>query len=145
MEGWKRGGELLLVQGQGQVVADRSWFPGIGPSVYFSHFSNQLIADLCEFFNLLILWWCSKGGRVTKQHRTHAKKGCSVYECSQRGVFTLWSRACSRDSFFICSFLRLAVSAVLSELALERTWAISSLALYTQTKGEMNNCSKSQM
>lgn len=43
---------------------------------------------------------------------------------------TFCCRACSRESFFICSFLKLAVSAVPSELALARTWAISSLALW---------------
>lgn len=42
---------------------------------------------------------------------------------------TFCCRACSRESFFICSFLKLAVSAVPSELAFARTCAISSLAL----------------
>lgn len=42
---------------------------------------------------------------------------------------TFCRTALSRDSTLICSFLRLAFSATLSELALARTWAISSLAL----------------
>lgn len=136
MEGWLRAGELLPVWGQVQGMAGRRWFPSIGPSVDFSHFSNQLIADLCEFFNLLILWGCTKGGRVTKQRTEGRRKiGCSVVivSFSPEG-HTLCSRACSRDSFFICSFLRLAVRAVFSELALERTWAISSLALQNTSK-----------
>lgn len=53
MEGWQRGGGLLLVW--------RRWVGGGGrdrgnaPSVYFSHLGDELIADLCEFLNLLIL------------------------------------------------------------------------------------------
>lgn len=43
--------------------------------------------------------------------------------------FTFCSSARSRDSAFICSFLRLAFSATLSALDLDRTWAISSFAL----------------
>lgn len=42
--------------------------------------------------------------------------------------------ALSRESTFICSFLRLAPSATPSEVALVLTWAISSLAL-RQTEG----------
>lgn len=44
-------------------------------------------------------------------------------------ILTFCRTALSRDSTLICSFLRLALSATLSELALARTWAISSFAL----------------
>lgn len=43
---------------------------------------------------------------------------------------TFWRTALSSDSAFICSFLRLAFSATPSALALARTWAISSFALF---------------
>lgn len=54
---------------------------------------------------------------------------------------TFCCRACSWDSFFICSFLKLAVSAMFSELDFVRTWAISSLALSKTSKYGNENTS----
>lgn len=116
-------------------TGDRRWFPGNASQFIFPILA---ISSSQIFVSSSISWFYDdtrEDDRVTKQNRTEPipkKRGCSVCESSQeaqRGIFTLCCRACSRDSFFICSFLRLAVSAVLSELALERTWAISSLAL----------------
>lgn len=139
MQGWQRVWELLLGWGHAQGVTvwqdlgDGSvWFTGSCLSVYFPHFGNQLITDLCEFLDLLVLWQNSNG-RIntfnTSPYKTQRKKE------EMRMSVTFWCRACSRESFFICSFLRLAVSAMLSELAFVRTWAISSLALRETWKG----------
>lgn len=59
-------------------------------------------------------------------------------------ILTFCKTALSRDSTLICSFLRLALSATLSELALARTWAISSLALWgTKKRRQMiESCAK---
>lgn len=63
--------------------------------------------------------------------------GPKAFCCASRELsLTFWYRALSRDSTFICSFLRLAWRATPSELALARTWAISSLAL-TKRRGDI--------
>lgn len=74
--GWWRGGEL-------HGMGDRKC-----PSVYFSHFRNQLVANLCEFLNLLILWWHKKVCRVTKWQRTEAVAAGMKAAQSCRGVFS---------------------------------------------------------
>lgn len=137
MEGWKRR----------RAAARPGTRPGGGweeliswdrpLSLFFPSWRSAHRRSLWALQSLDSVERCTEGGRVTKQRADHMQKtGCRVHGCSQRGVATLWSRASSRDSFFICSFLRLAVSAVLSELALERTWAISSLALrHTSKRG----------
>lgn len=123
-------------RGELHDTGDRRWFPGNASQFIFPILA---ISSSQIFVSSSISWFYDDTREVTGlQNRTEQnqckkkKRGCSVCESSQeaqRGIFTLCCRACSRDSFFICSFLRLAVSAVLSELALERTWAISSLAL----------------
>lgn len=148
MERSQRGGELLLVLGQVQGMGDRRWFPWIGPSVYFSHFSNQLIADLCEFFNLLILWRCTKGGGVRKERTEHMQKNAAV--CNQVLSYGwVWSPCVAelvpetRSSSVPSSDWRSApCSLSWLWIALERFphWPFK-----TQAKGEMNSCYKSQM
>lgn len=88
--------------------------------LFCSQFGDQLIADLRELFNLLILrgtkrWWWQMTNTNSSTFR-HPP--------------TFWRTALSRDSTFICSFLRPALSATASVLALARTCAISSLALF---------------
>lgn len=76
-----------------------------------------------EKMNSDILIWCSSMCYI---HRIWVM--VNVWE------FTFCSSARSRESTFICSFLRLAFSATLSALALARTWAISSFALQKRTQ-----------
>lgn len=92
--------------------------------LFCSQFGDQLIADLGELLDLLILQvrkrWGSDG-QITNSIESHAHSEVRP---------TFWRTALSRDSTFICSFLRLALSATASVLALARTCAISSLALF---------------
>lgn len=118
-----------------------------------SQFGNQLITDFGQFFDLLILWekrstlksfiLLSSGTSRLDMGRKNVQRperdfqtGPAAYRMSADVLFFItgsfhtfcWT-ALSRESTFICSFLRLAPSATPSEVALVLTWAISSLAL----------------